>query len=74
VSAEFRDLFGDLIPPKRGRGRPSHVPTIENLNKIKAWRKHRIPKAKIAKALGITKPTLLAHYFRDRGKKIRRRL
>lgn len=58
------DLLGDPIPPGHGRrGRPQHVPTKENSNKIilllaQGWTNERI-----AGALGITTPTLRRHYF-----------
>lgn len=60
------DLLGDPIPPNFGRrGRPPHVPTQENRNKVilllaQGWTDDRI-----AGALGITKPTLRKHYFRE---------
>lgn len=65
------DLFGDPIPEGFGkRGRPPHVPTERNRNKVMVllavgW----LPK-RIAAALGVTMPTLRKHYFfelRSRG-------
>lgn len=58
------DLFGDPIPDNWGRrGRPQHIPTAENINKISmgvalGWNNERI-----ANALDITLPTLRKHYF-----------
>jgi hypothetical protein len=58
------DLFGDPVPENHGRrGRPQHVATLENRNKVTlllalGWNNDRI-----ALALGITQPTLRRNYF-----------
>jgi hypothetical protein len=58
------DLFGDPIPENWGRrGRPQHIATLENINKVTmlvafGWNNERI-----ANALGITLPTFRRHYF-----------
>ena len=71
MNDDFPDLFGGIQPPKRGRGRPQHVPTRENRNKtarllIAGW-----PKVEIARALKITMPTFRLHYLpKKNGKKI----
>jgi hypothetical protein len=59
------DLLGDPIPPNFGkRGRPPHIPTKENSNKITLLMAQGWPDHRIATALGITVPTLKKHYFR----------
>lgn len=58
------DLFGEPIPANRlKRGRPAHVWTVENSNKINLLfaTGHDIKQA--AAALGISQPTLRKHYF-----------
>lgn len=63
---EILDLFGDPIPARHGKpGRPSHMPTVENRNKVimllaLGWSNERI-----AGALRITPPTLRRHYFSE---------
>lgn len=58
------DLLGDPIPPNWGkRGRPPHIATAENRNKIMLLLAQGWTDARIAGALGITVPTLKKHYF-----------
>lgn len=58
------DLLGDPIPANRGkRGRPQHVPTSENANKIMLLLAQGWTDVRIAGAMGITIPTLKKHYF-----------
>lgn len=58
------DLLGDPIPPNWGkRGRPPHVPTEGNRNKVMLLLAQGWPDIRIAGALGITLPTLKKHYF-----------
>jgi len=58
------DLLGDPIPVNWGkRGRPPHIPTPENRNKIMLLLAQGWTDARIAGALGITVPTLKKHYF-----------
>lgn len=58
------DLFGDPIPENWGRrGRPQHIRTTENINKVTmlvalGWGNERI-----ATAVDVTLPTLRKHYF-----------
>lgn len=60
------DLLGDPIPENFGkRGRPPHMPTAENRNKIILLLAQGWPDGRIAGALGITVPTLRKHYFRE---------
>jgi hypothetical protein len=64
--AESFDLLGDPIPEGWGkRGRPQHIATQRNRNKVMlllalGWNNERI-----AKALAITPPTLRRNYFRE---------
>ncbi|CAN5479591.1 hypothetical protein BH10PSE7_BH10PSE7_15360 [soil metagenome] len=61
-----RDLFGDPVPANWGRrGRPEHIPTQENRNKLSmlvalGWSNERI-----AASLFVTQPTLRKHYFSE---------
>ena len=58
------DLFGDPIPDNWGkRGRPQHIATTENINKVTmlvalGWGNERI-----SNAMDITLPTFRKHYF-----------
>ncbi len=60
------DLFGDPVPDNwGGRGRPSHIATLENRNRVVmllalGWNNERI-----AAALDITAPTLRKSYKRE---------
>ena len=60
------DLFGDVVPEGRGKpGRPQHVPTNENRNRVKmllavGWNDERI-----AGAVGVSIKTLRKHYSRE---------
>ncbi|HET6972328.1 MAG TPA: hypothetical protein VFH92_14460, partial [Phenylobacterium sp.] len=66
VMAENLDLLGDPIPENwGGRGRPPHLPTRANRNKIIVLLAMGWEEAKIAAAIGISKPTLRKHYFRE---------
>jgi hypothetical protein len=62
--ADNFDLFGDPIPDNWGkRGRPQHIPTTENINKVMmmvalGWNNDRM-----ANAMDITRPTFRKHYF-----------
>jgi hypothetical protein len=64
--SEILDLFGDPVPEGWGkRGRPQHIATAGNRNKVNmllalGWNNDRI-----ARALGITAPTLRKNYFRE---------
>ena len=69
--AEVFDLFGDPVPANRGkRGRPEHVPTQENRNKVNMLLAYGWSNDRIASSLNITAKTLRKHYlpelrFRD---------
>lgn len=70
MSDEIPDLFGGAVAvTKRGRGRPAHVPTRENVAKIARLLRAGCPKVQIAKSLGITMPTFRRHYFRANSEK-----
>jgi hypothetical protein len=63
---EIFDLFGDPVPENRGkRGRPQHVPTQENRNKVNMLLAMGRSNERIANALNVTVPTLRKHYFSE---------
>jgi len=65
MDANF-DLLGDPIPENWGkRGRPPHIPTQENRNKIRVLLGMGWTDRRIAQALRITKATLRKHYFAE---------
>lgn len=60
------DLFGlPVIERAAKRGRPEHVRSAENANKISLLFALGRSVADAAKALGITQPTLRKHYFSE---------
>jgi len=60
------DLFGDPVPANWGqRGRPEHVPTQQNRNRVSMLVAMGWSNARIAAALFITQPTLRKHYFSE---------
>ena len=60
------DLFGDPVPTNWGqRGRPEHVPTQQNRNRVSMLVAAGWGNARIAAALFITQPTLRKHYFSE---------
>jgi hypothetical protein len=64
--AEHFDLFGDPVPANRGgRGRPQHLPTHENRNKVSMLLALGWSNERIAAALNVTQPTLRKHYFSE---------
>lgn len=57
------DLWGDPIPDNWGKpGRPEHVATTDNANKIMVLLALDWDNQRIARALGISVPTLRKHY------------
>ena len=65
VSESF-DLLGDPIPPGWGkRGRPQHIATEQNRNKVMMLLAFGWSNERIAKALSITAPTLRKSYSRE---------
>lgn len=64
--AEDLDLLGDPIPANwLKRGRPPHMATEGNRNKVMLLLALGWEEAKVAAALAITLPTLRKHYFRE---------
>jgi hypothetical protein len=60
------DLFGEPRSAREGeRGRPEHVPTSENVRKIRALVLAGWKVAAIANEIGVSAPTLRKVYFRD---------
>ncbi len=60
------DLFGDpYLLPNGKRGRPAHVWTLRNSNKIKLLLAIGWSNERIAGALYVTQPTLRKHYFSE---------
>ena len=64
--SEIFDLFGDPVPANWGqRGRPEHVASQQNRNRVSllvalGWSNRRI-----ASAMFVTLPTLRKHYFSE---------
>ncbi|MCD9819777.1 hypothetical protein [Bradyrhizobium japonicum] len=64
--ADVFDLFGDPVPPNWGeRGRPQHVPTQQNRNRVSLLVALGWSPPRIAAALFVTPPTLRKHYFSE---------
>ena len=60
------DLLGDPIPENHGKaGRNGHIATKENVNKVRLLVLASWTAAQIAEELGVSVPTLNAHYFRN---------
>lgn len=57
------DLFGDPVPRNHGgRGRPEHIPTQENINRVTLLLALGWSNERIANAVRVTLPTLRKHY------------
>jgi hypothetical protein len=66
MSDKIFDLFGDPVPSNWGeRGRPEHIPTQQNRNRVSLLVALGWSNARIALALMITQPTLRKHYFSE---------
>ncbi|WP_316188313.1 MULTISPECIES: hypothetical protein [unclassified Bradyrhizobium] len=64
--ADNFDLFGDPIPANYGgKGRPPHIPTTENRNRVNMLLACGWSNERIAGAMRITEPTLRKHYFSE---------
>ena len=64
--SEILDLFGDPVPANWGeRGRPEHLATQQNRNKVSMLVALGWSNKRIAAALFITLPTLRKHYFSE---------
>lgn len=58
------DLLGEPVPRGRGmKGRPPHIPTDENRNRIILLLAHGWNETRIAAAIGLSEKTLRRHYF-----------
>ena len=64
-SGTMTDLFGLPVPREKGRGRPPHVWTLENSNKVNLLFACGHTPIEIAQVLGIAKPTFYKHYFNE---------
>lgn len=66
IVTKIFDLFGDPVPSNWGeRGRPEHVATQQNRNRVSLLVAMGWSNARIAAALFITQPTLRKHYFSE---------
>jgi hypothetical protein len=66
MEAKVFDLFGDPVPANWGeRGRPEHIPTQKNRNRVSMLVALGWSVARIAAALFVTQPTLRKHYFSE---------
>ena len=64
--AEILDLFGDPVPANWGeRGRPEHIASQQNRNKVSMLVAFGWSNKRIAAALFVTLPTLRKHYFSE---------
>lgn len=64
--SEIVDLFGDPVPANWGeRGRPEHLATQQNRNRVSMLVALGWSNKRIAAALFITLPTLRKHYFSE---------
>jgi hypothetical protein len=60
------DLFGDPVPANWGqRGRPEHVPSQQNRNRVSMLVALGWSNKRIAAAMFVTLPTLRKHYFSE---------
>lgn len=65
MEQEF-DLFGIPVPKGRGKpGRPVHVVTVENRNKVSMLTALGWSNERISNAIGISLPTLRKNYFHE---------
>lgn len=64
--SEIFDLFGDPVPANWGqRGRPEHVASQQNRNRVSMLVALGWSNVRIAQAMLITLPTLRKHYFSE---------
>ena len=64
--SEIFDLFGDPVPANWGqRGRPEHIPSQQNRNRVSMLVALGWSNARIAAAMYVTLPTLRKHYFSE---------
>ena len=68
MAGEGLDLFGEPIDPRRGwQGRPRHRPTEATRATVAELHGEGLDQLAIAKALGITAPTLRLNYPTELG-------
>lgn len=65
ISEGATDMFGMPLLPARGKGRPAHVWTRENSNKVNLLFACGRRPIEVARVLGISKPTFYKHYFNE---------
>ena len=64
--SQIFDLFGDPVPANWGeRGRPEHIVTQQNRNRVSMLVALGWSNKRIAAALFVTQPTLRKHYFSE---------
>ena len=64
--AEILDLFGEPVPANWGeRGRPQHIASQQNRNRVSMLVALGWSNVRIAAALFVTLPTLRKHYFSE---------
>lgn len=69
------DLFGDpVVQPREGRGRPEHLWSLENSNKVLLAFARGLTVKDAAVAIGISVPTLRKVYFSEVAKRQAARL
>ncbi|CAN5336344.1 hypothetical protein BH10PSE12_BH10PSE12_02820 [soil metagenome] len=69
------DLFGDPVMPRRvGRGRPEHIWSRENSNKVLLAFARGLSVKEAALAIGVSGPTLRKVYFSEVAKRAQSRL
>lgn len=75
MAGENLGLFGwPVAEPRERAGRPEHVPTEENRNKIMMLLVFGLTNKEIAQAIGISQPTLRKHYLQQLAERSRARL
>ena len=63
------DLFGAPVPHRRTlMGRPRHEPTRPMRRNVRTLREAGLTQLEIADWIGISVPTLWAHYFEELGR------
>lgn len=64
--SEILDLFGEAVPANWGeRGRPQHIASQQNRNRVSMLVALGWSNVRIAAALFVTLPTLRKHYFSE---------
>lgn len=61
------DLFGEPLIEPRGQGRPRHVPTEATRQRVRELRGEGLAQLAIARAIGLTVPTLILNYHLELG-------